>query len=728
MIKSRYIVVFVLLISILFASMGLTYNRNYSDHLSHTYESVEGITESASYLYDSIFFSICQTVENGMEVIRENPRDYDLLESTITLEVKESYYISDIAILYEGGQYVKTGMMPNFSFRELDIYYETPEEQLCIGLIQHNENPNVYYAVNRVIDTEGNTVLMLVAIDYNLINTVVRPESYDILNGSLYLISNDGYFLYHKDPEIMGTNLFVDKEFVKEKVKLSDADYKVLSKAMYNRSRSSAPKYLEYHAENIEKMGFYKQLSAFSGVVFITIDFTSLKAHQYKVMMRSFIPLLLVLVLAIYVLLKYIYMIKFTDYFTEVMNERAFQHHLQKEKKKGKESEYYLILKVDNFLDGERNEIKYNDEVFYTISEHCKALKSEYEKLYRISRVHYLFVLKSGEYHSKENKEILRSLRGRISTKEGETAFVRGKYAFYHMDSIQSLEDYSADSIMIQHMESHFNFLTETEAHKSSVYSEILAVQRSRAEEKLILESAILDKRIDLFYQPIVDLKTNMVISNEVQIRIKTDEGYLMPGPFIRLAEEEALIEKLDRMMIEKAFQYTYKCWMNTRHRIDLSLNLSAKSINEGMVTFILEYAEKSMVKKSSVTFELTETADFRNLEDAVHQLKRLSKAGFKLAIDDFGTGFSHVELLSKVPVNYVKIDGKYVKNAAQKAQSLKTLNALVYLAKNYDAEIIAKFVESAKDMIVLNKMGVEYGQGYYYAPPAKDPILELNK
>jgi len=728
MIKSRYIVAFVLLVTILFATIGLTYNKNYSDHLDQTYDTVERMTESASYLYDAIFFGMCKSVEQGIEVVKNNPRDASAIESYIQSESLASYYLSDIAIFYEDGLFAKTGVMPNIDFSELSEYYQTPEEQLCIGLIKHEEYPNTYYAVNRTIDKDGNIVLILVGIDYELINTVVRPESYALLNGSLFMISHDGYFLYHKNPNIMGKNLHSDKEYIKSEVKLSDEDYKVLIRAMNSKSRNTLPKYLEYEAEGIEKMGFFKHLNAFSGAVFLTIDFSSLKSQQLIAMLRSFVPLFLVLVLATYVLVKYIYMIKFTDYFTEVMNERAYHSHLHKEQKKGTEEEHYLIIKVDSVLDGEEKEIKYNDEVFYTISEHCKGLKSEYEKLFRISRVHYMFLLKNGQFNSEENLSILKSLRGRLSTSDDSVAFIRGKYGFYHMDQVQMLEAFDADSVMIQHMENHSNFLTETESHKTSKYSEIVNQRESRSKEKVILETAILEKRIDLFYQPIVDLQTDVVMSNEVQIRIKTDEGYLMPGPYIKIAEEEALVEKLDRIMIEKAFQYAHKCWTNTRHRLELSLNLSAKSINDGMVSFILEYAGKSLIKNKCVTFELTETADFRNMDEAVYQLMRLKKAGFKLAVDDFGTGYSHVELLSKLPVDYVKIDGNFVKDAFQDERVLKTLNALVYLAKNYETEIVAKFVESDKVMHILRKMEVEYGQGYYFSQPTKEPQLELNR
>ncbi len=119
----------------------------------------------------------------------------------------------------------------------------------------------------------------------------------------------------------------------------------------------------------------------------------------------------------------------------------------------------------------------------------------------------------------------------------------------------------------------------------------------------------------------------------------------------------------------------------------------------------------------------MTETAALNNLDASIKSLNALREMGFKLAIDDFGTGYAHVELLSKLVVDYIKIDGMFILDVDKDEQKLKTLNALVYIAKNYNAKIIAEFVENENVVLILKKLGIEYGQGYYFGKPSEDVV-----
>ncbi len=724
MIKSRYIIAFTLLVIVLFGSMGVTFNKNYTEYLDQTYLTLEQMSHTAAHQYDAIFFDMCMGVERVISV-SETTSNMNALQEILDDETKGSYYIRDMSLIYPDNHIVRSGNIPDIDESTLEKYLDFEENQLCAGLIKSRTEDSIFYAVNVFKDVQDNVVLLLVSIDYKLINSMVNPETYELHGGYLYLISKDGYFLYHKNPELMGLNLVDDEDEVKSIVGLKNDAYKVIKRSIGGTAEYDRSKYIEYTANEIDKIGYYKHLKSFRGTSFLAIDFTALRRQQIVLMLRSVIPLMLVLLLALYVLVKYIFMIKFTDYFTEVKNDRAFNIHLHKEQKKGNSSESYLIIKIESVMDGNNKEIRYNDDVFYTLSNQFKSLKESYAQLYRISRVHYLMILNTDNMKDKDNCKILDAMRSEIRVDKENTIFVRGRYSFVGMDLLQELdENDDVVSTIIQYMETHFLNLTETKLSRLVPYSEIVAMRNEQVRDKLILEAALLEKNIELFYQPIVDLNSDVVLNNEIQMRIKTDDGYLLPGPFIKVAEEEALIEKVDRLIIEKTFQYYHKCYMKTRHKLEFSINLSAKSINQGMVDFILEYGEKSLIKRNCITFELTETAKFGDMNSAIKQLERLKSAGYKLAVDDFGTGYSSVDLLSKLQIDYVKIDGTFVRNAFNDERTLKTLNALVYLAKNYETEIVAKFVETDKIIAVLKKLEVEYGQGHYFAEPSIEPLL----
>lgn len=170
--------------------------------------------------------------------------------------------------------------------------------------------------------------------------------------------------------------------------------------------------------------------------------------------------------------------------------------------------------------------------------------------------------------------------------------------------------------------------------------------------------------------------------------------------------------------MIRQSFKMYNHRLLTTGKHTPLSINISCKSINEEMKKYILDVAKKCDIRPNDITFELTETSGIEDCHHTISYLNLFREKGFNIAIDDFGTGYSHVALLSKLQVDYVKIDGIFIQNMHRDKQKLKTLNALVYLAKNYNTKIIAEYMDSIDSIEVLKKIGVEYGQGYYFGQP----------
>jgi len=697
-----------------------------SDYNVKIHETMKRISESASHIYETVFLDISIDVEVTLNEVANSENTKDALLEKLKNHVNGSYYISSMTVIYEDGSWLSSNLNPTFELSSLSKYFAVDGTQLFQALKKGEDSDNIFYAINKTESPNGENALLIVELDYSLINNTVKPESISYLAGYMALISIDGDYIYHKDPNLIGKNIYNDIFYIQEITQMEQKDIKVITDILEEKtSRTRKENYKKYSEYGVEKICHYKKLESFQAVTcyignLTAIDKWRMKRVQIEIVIRSLILLLVVLVL-----IRYVYLMKYTDYFTEVENERAFRKALQKHSKKGK-MEQYLLLKIDSILDQKERGIQHNDSISNALSNYLKSLNKLYSKFYRISIDHYLFVL--NEQSVVENKDLLQKLRSKIVHNKDHEIYIRGKVLFVDMDIIQELECFDVDATLIKYMQTTDNHITESKPIEFISFRTILEQRKTKAKQKNILESAIRNNKIIPFYQPILDLKTSQVLKNEVLMRIDYEGDYCLPGPFIKIAEEEALAEKLDRVMIRNAFRYYHKWFTNTGKGVPLSINLSGKSINEGMIEFILEYSLKAKVQKNQITFELTETAALDNMENAIKHLLRLREAGFKLAIDDFGTGYAHIELLSKLPVDYIKIDGSFVKNVHNSQTELKTLSALVYLAQNYNAEVIAEFVENEKIIEILNSLQVEYGQGFYFSTPEKEPVLSINK
>jgi EAL domain-containing protein (putative c-di-GMP-specific phosphodiesterase class I) len=509
--------------------------------------------------------------------------------------------------------------------------------------------------------------------------------------------------------------LFTNREFIKNITSIDDRSYEKLIKIIKNKNVQKD--IVSYNSYNVEKIGYYDHLNFFSGTTFLTINYTKLKHQQIKAIIRIIIPLLMSFFIATYLFLKYIFLVKYTDYFTEVKNEFAFEKRINKLYNQGKKEESYLIIKIENVTSNKDKEFIYDDRVYYHLSNYFKSVNFLYFDLYRISRVHYIFVLKN-EKKIDNIKKLLNKINKNIPIDNGTNLVIRGKKLFITMDEIRKLENFEVISQIVQYMEKNHEDLKSIEDIEFTKYSLILNEHNQRLKNILLLDRLIVNKDIVPFYQPIAELKTEKVIKYEVLMRVKDDNEYLSPVKFIEIAENQGRIEEMDRLIMLQAFQ-TYSKMLNKKGiNINLSINLSGKSINPSTTDYILKTTSKYNVNPNHITFELTETAALNNLSECIKELNKLRDKGFKLAVDDFGTGYAHVELLSKLTVDYIKIDGAFVSGVEKDEKLLKTLNALVYIAKNYNAEIIAEYVENEQVIKVLQTLDIEYGQGYYFGKP----------
>ena len=215
----------------------------------------------------------------------------------------------------------------------------------------------------------------------------------------------------------------------------------------------------------------------------------------------------------------------------------------------------------------------------------------------------------------------------------------------------------------------------------------------------------------------------------EILMRVIDDAGRpTSPVDIIQAAENGRVMDAIDRHILRKAFQTIGALPRRSLRKLDLfSVNLSAISLaREGLLDFIVENLESSQVPPGKVCFEITETTAVANLDEVRWLIQELGAMGCRFAIDDFGSGHASYGYIERLPVDYVKIDGQYVRDMMTNALHRAIVESVNRIATTLGIKTIAECVETAAAAEVLAGMGVHYGQGWYYARPA--PIADVCK
>lgn len=131
-------------------------------------------------------------------------------------------------------------------------------------------------------------------------------------------------------------------------------------------------------------------------------------------------------------------------------------------------------------------------------------------------------------------------------------------------------------------------------------------------------------------------------------------------------------------------------------------------------------------MKPENIVFEITETHNIADLENIVGLIKLYKAQGFSFAIDDFGTGFSSMQYLKRIPADYIKIDGSFIKDITENEQNFYLVKSLVLLAQAFNMKVVAEFVEDEKVLEKVKEAGIQFGQGYFFGRP--DPSFNEKK
>jgi len=244
------------------------------------------------------------------------------------------------------------------------------------------------------------------------------------------------------------------------------------------------------------------------------------------------------------------------------------------------------------------------------------------------------------------------------------------------------------------------------------------------------ITSAVEEDRLELFFQPIIGIGNRSGKSRghyELLLRMRDEKGELVgPDQFIPAAERYNLMSTLDRWVIHEALTELADRNDEGEARYTLAINLSGTSLSEDrFLEFVIDELKRQNLPKGAICFEITETAAISNLSRVVHFMQTLKKLGCKFSLDDFGSGLSSFTYLKNLPVDYLKIDGQFIRNVAEDAVDESMVIAISSVGHAMGIETIAERVESKKVLDKLGALGIEFAQGYYIARPASVQSFE---
>ncbi len=236
------------------------------------------------------------------------------------------------------------------------------------------------------------------------------------------------------------------------------------------------------------------------------------------------------------------------------------------------------------------------------------------------------------------------------------------------------------------------------------------------------LQTIISEDRFKMFFQPIIDPRSGQVLLHETLLRIVDEDNSIRPSSsFIETAERFSMMHKIDQRVI-KATLNNIKHLSNQYGNVSISMNLSAVSIgNHDLLIDIKHLILSSGVNPAQIVFEITESSAMSQIESARSFIKGLKEIGCKFALDDFGTGFSSFAHLKYLPVDYLKIDGTFVRDIINDKVDQAMVKSIHHIAKSLKIKTIAEYVENETTLKLLAAMGIDYAQGNHIGVAAAE-------
>lgn len=261
-----------------------------------------------------------------------------------------------------------------------------------------------------------------------------------------------------------------------------------------------------------------------------------------------------------------------------------------------------------------------------------------------------------------------------------------------------------------------------TKLDRPIVYDRVL---RDKADKRLYIENELRDvisrDELKLFYQPIVDLKSGELRGVEALIRwFHPESGLIPPDEFIAVAEEMGMIIPIGNFVIDETCRQLseWRKSLGSQAPENLHVNVSRKQLEHPTLVNVVKQAlDKYAIPPECLHLEVTEGIIMHDRETSIATLNELKNLGVNLDVDDFGTGYSSLSCLCDFPIDVLKLDRAFI-NKSDRDREVMLIHALIILAEKLGLEVIAEGIENAEHLELLQDLGCQLGQGYFFSKP----------
>jgi EAL domain-containing protein (putative c-di-GMP-specific phosphodiesterase class I)/CheY-like chemotaxis protein len=267
-------------------------------------------------------------------------------------------------------------------------------------------------------------------------------------------------------------------------------------------------------------------------------------------------------------------------------------------------------------------------------------------------------------------------------------------------------------------------------AHRKR-FENVRFAEHTRDESTKNLRHAVDNQDFVVHYQPQVEIQSRRLVGAEALVRWQHPElGLLLPEDFIPLAEETRLIVPIGASVLRMACTQTRRWHDAGLIDFRIAVNVSPRQLQEeDFPATVAQILNDVGLRAEFLEIEVTETSFMQNPEAGIQTLTRLREMGVRIAIDDFGTGYSSLGYLKRLPIDSVKLDASFVKDATSDPDDAALVMAIITLAHNLRLKVIAEGIETEDQLSFLKLLRCDEGQGYFFGKPSAcdviTPLLE---
>lgn len=238
---------------------------------------------------------------------------------------------------------------------------------------------------------------------------------------------------------------------------------------------------------------------------------------------------------------------------------------------------------------------------------------------------------------------------------------------------------------------------------------------------------AIANKEFQVYYQPKIETDTLHLIGAEALVRWQKPDGkFIYPDEFIPFIERSGQIVDVDYYVYRQVFQFIAKRLKEGRKVVPISLNVSRVHLGKmHILEYVKELFQEFKIPVSLIEFELTESIYLDNTEKALELIDGLHKIGTKVSMDDFGSGYSSLNLLSRLPIDIIKLDKVFLKDDNLQENDKIIISCVVDMAKRLQITSLCEGVETSEQSAYLKEVGCQIQQGYYFSRPIPQDMFE---